>query len=185
MDHTELGRAGELALDLYAMVSSDGELQLFTPLADDDHVDATAGRRGRMPAIAIQVKTVREVDRSGLVEAKAEYAAGQIREHAAFLYAVLLLPSVTIETAWLIPSPDFNRLAYRVETGAKVQLEFRAYPSRDDRYSPFRVPPLEIGPRLLAIIDSLPERIPPHAIQGADGLMLARRRIGPERRRKG
>ena len=41
MDHTELGRAGELAMDLYAMVSSDGELQLFTPVADDDHVDAT------------------------------------------------------------------------------------------------------------------------------------------------
>jgi hypothetical protein len=42
MDKTELGRAGELALALYAMVSSDGELQLFTPVADDDHVDATA-----------------------------------------------------------------------------------------------------------------------------------------------
>ena len=59
MDHTELGRAGELALDLYAMVSSDGDIQLFTPVADDDHVDATAGRRGRMPAIAIQVKMAR------------------------------------------------------------------------------------------------------------------------------
>src|ERR1700686_153720 len=73
MDHTERGRAGELALDLYAMVSSDGELQLFTPVADDDHVDATAGRRGRMPAIAIQVKTGREVARGGLVEQRADY----------------------------------------------------------------------------------------------------------------
>lgn len=176
MDHTQLGRAGELALDLYAMVSSDGELQLFTPVADDDHVDATAGRRGNVPAIAIQVKTVREVDRSGLVEAKAGYPAGQIREHPAFLYAVLLLPSVTIESAWLIPSPDFNRLAYRVAAGDKVQLEFRAYPSRDDRYTAFRVPPLAIGPRLLAVIDSLPEQIPPHVVRGVEGLMLARRR---------
>jgi hypothetical protein len=176
MDHTQLGRAGELALDLYAMVSSDGELQLFTPVADDDHVDATAGRRGNVPAIAIQVKTVREVDRSGLVEAKAGYPAGQIREHPAFLYAVLLLPSVTIESAWLIPSPDFNRLAYRVAAGDKVQLEFRAYPSRDDRYTAFRVPPLAIGPRLLAVIDSLPEHIPPHVVRGVEGLMLARRR---------
>src|SRR5580693_6466736 len=121
MDHTELGRAGELALDLYAMVSSEGELQLFTPIADDDHVDATAGRRGRMPAIAIQVKTVRDVDRDGLVEAKADYPAGQIREHPAFVYAVLLLPSVSIESAWLIPSPDFNRLAYRVTVGERIQ----------------------------------------------------------------
>jgi hypothetical protein len=176
MDHTQLGRAGELALDLYAIVSSDGELQLFTPVADDDHVDATAGRRGNVPAIAIQVKTVREVDRSGLVEAKAGYPAGQIREHPAFLYAVLLLPSVTIESAWLIPSPDFNRLAYRVAAGDRVQLEFRAYPSRDDRYTAFRVPPLAIGPRLLAVIDSLPEHIPPHVVRGVEGLMLARRR---------
>jgi hypothetical protein len=176
MDHTQLGRAGELALDLYAMVSSDGELQLFTPVADDDHVDATAGRRGGVPAIAIQVKTVREVDRSGLVEAKADYPAGRIREHPAFLYAVLLLPSVTIACAWLIPSPDFNRIAYHVPVGERVQLEFRGDPSRDDRFSTFRVPPLEIGPRLLAVIDSLPEHIPKHVIRGATGLMLARRR---------
>ncbi len=51
-DKTELGRAGELALALYSIVSSDGEVQLFTPVADDDHVDATAGRRGGVPAIA-------------------------------------------------------------------------------------------------------------------------------------
>ncbi len=57
MDKTELGRAGELAMGLYSIVSSDGDLQLFTPVADDDHVDATAGRRSGMPAIAIQVKT--------------------------------------------------------------------------------------------------------------------------------
>ena len=176
MDHTQLGRAGELALDLYAMVSSDGELEIFSPIADDDHVDATAGRRGGVPAIAIQVKTVRELDRGGLVEAKADYPAGRIREHPAFLYAVLLLPSVTIECAWLVPSPDFNRIAYRVASGDREVLEFRGDPSRDDRYSTFRVPPLEIGPRLLAVIDSLAEHIPPHVIRGADGLMMARRR---------
>ena len=176
MDHTQLGRAGELALDLYAMVSSDGELQLFTPVADDDHVDATAGRRGDVPAIAIQVKTVREVDRGGLVEAKADYPVGHIREHPAFLYAVLLMPSVAIESAWLIPSPDFNRIAYRVAAGDRVQLEFRADPARDDRYSTFRVPPLEIGPRLLTVIDSLEERIPLHLVRETAGLMMAKRR---------
>jgi hypothetical protein len=176
MDHTELGRAGELALDLYAMVSSDGELQLFSPVADDDHVDATAGRRGGVPAIAIQVKTVRALDRDRLVEAKADYPIGHVREHPAFLYAVLLLPSVTIECAWLIPSPDFNRIAYHVSLGERVQLEFRGDPLREDRYSTFRVPPLELGPRLLAIIDSLAEHIPPHVIRGDPGLMLAKRR---------
>ena len=177
MDHTQLGRAGELALDLYAMVSSDGELELFSPIADDDHVDATAGRRGGVPALAIQVKTMRELDRSGLVEAKADYPVGHVREHPAFLYAVLWLPSVNIESVWLIPSPDFNRIAYRAETGDRVQLEFRGDPSREDRYATFRVAPLEVGPHLLAVIDSLEQHVPPHLIRGDGGLMLARRRL--------
>src|SRR5258708_11342233 len=173
MDHTELGRAGELALDLYAMVSSDGELELFSPVADDDHVDATAGRRGGVPAIAIQVKTAREVDRYGLVEAKADYPVGRVREHPAFLYTVLLLTSVTIECMWLIPSPDFNRIAYRRAGGDREILEFRGDPARDDRYSRFRVPPLEIGPRLLSVIDGLQEHVPLHTIGGGAGVMLA------------
>jgi hypothetical protein len=176
MDKTELGRAGELAMALYSIVSSDGELQLFTPVADDDHVDATAGRRGGVPAIAIQVKTAREVDRNGLVEAKADYPVGRVREHPAFIYAVLLLSSVAIQAAWLVPSPDFNRIAYRRTAGDREILEFRGDPIRDDRYSRFRVPPLQIGPQLLSIIDALQEHVPLHAIGGAAGLMLAARR---------
>jgi hypothetical protein len=179
MDKTELGRAGELAMALYSMVSSDGELQLFTPVADDDHVDATAGRRGGVPAIAIQVKTAREVDRTGSVEATADYPAGRVREHPAFLYAVLLLPSVGIQAAWLVPSPDFNRIAYRRTAGDREILEFRGDPAQDDRYSRFRVPPLEIGPRLLSMIDALQEHVPVQAIGGGDGLMLAVRRGRP------
>lgn len=187
MDKTQLGRAGELALALYSMVSSNGELQLFTPVADDDHTDATAGRRGAVPAIAIQVKTAGGVDHGGLVEAKADYPAGRVREHRAFIYAVLLMTSVTIETAWLIPSPDFNRITYRVRRGDREILEFRGDPLRDDRYSTFRVPPLELVPRLLSLIDSLEELIPPRLVDGAAGLMLAPRptRLGPKRTNAG
>lgn len=176
MDKTQLGRAGELALALYSMVSSNGELQLFTPVADDDHVDATAGRRGGQPAIAIQVKTAGAVDRTGEVEAKADYPVDHVREHPAFVYAVLLLASVTIEAAWIVPSPDFNRLAYRHAESRREILEFRGDPVRSDRYSMFRIPPLEIGPRLLALIDSLDERVPKHLTRGGAGLMLAARR---------
>ena len=44
-----------------------------------------------------------------------------------------------------------------------------------DRYSMFRIRPLEIGPRLLALIDSLDDKVPKHLTRGA-GLMLASRR---------
>jgi hypothetical protein len=176
LDKTQLGRAGELAMALYAMVSSDGELQLFTPVADDDHVDATAGRRGGVPAIAIQVKTASDVDRGGLVEAKADYPVGHVREHRAFLYVVLLMASVRIEAAWVVPSLDFNRLAYRRVAGDREILEFRGDPLRDDPFAAFRVPPLELGPRLLSVIDSQEASIPPHFLRETPGLVVAARR---------
>jgi hypothetical protein len=111
-----------------------------------------------------------------MVEAKASYPPGSVRQHPAFLYAVVLLSSVTIDAIWLVPSPDFNRLVYRTVSRGKEVLEFRAYPSREDKFSNFRVPPLEVGPRLLAIIDSLHEHVPLPAIGGPAGLVLGARR---------
>jgi hypothetical protein len=166
LDRTQLGRAGELAFALYAMVSSDGELELFTPVSDEDHVDVTAGRRGGIPAIAIQVKASPGLDADGMVEARAEYQAGRVREHPAFLYAVLLMSSVTVQSAWIVPSPEFNRLGYRLHERDLEVLEFRAFPDRYDRWTPYIVPAMQIGPHLLSVIDALPEKIPPDFLSG-------------------
>ncbi len=62
-------------------------------------------------------KTTGDVDKDGLVEAIADYPVGHVREHRAFLYAVLLMASVTIDVAWLVPSLDFNHIAYRRTAG--------------------------------------------------------------------
>ncbi len=166
MDKTASGRAGELALALYALVTADGEVELFTPVADDDHVDAVAGRRGGLPKLAIQVKTATHLDRNGLVEAKASYPAGRVREHPDFVYAVVLLDSVAIGAAWLIPSPDLNRLAYRRPEKGREILEFRASPRRADNFTPFAVAPGELGLRLLALIDAAPRAPSPSWLAG-------------------
>lgn len=175
MNRTQQGRVGELALALYGMVSSDGALELFTPVSDEDHVDVTAGRRGGLPAIAIQVKTAPALDSDGLVEATARYAEGQLREHPAYLYAVLLMPTVTIDTAWIVPSPVFNRLVYRVHESSEEVLEFRAHPGGADAFANYRVPAMEIGPHLISVIDSLHESIPRDFLDASAGLVLGRR----------
>jgi hypothetical protein len=175
VDRTQVGRAGELALALYALVTSDGELELFTPVSDDDHVDITAGRKGGIPALAIQVKTGPRLDANGMVEANAFFDHGHVREHPAFLYAILLMRSVAIETAWIVPSPDFNRLAYRIVRDGRDALEFRAYPDRADRWAPYRVDPLVLGPHLLSVIDSLEQRIPSDFLNTLRGVVVASR----------
>jgi hypothetical protein len=171
MDSTQLGRAGELALSLYALVTSEGSLELFSPVADDDHVDLVAGLRGGLPVLAIQVKTTDGLDKGGLVEARASYARGQVREDPAFLYAVLLIQSVEIKALWIVPSPDFNRLAYRTATAGREVLEFRASPDQEDDFAAFRVDPIRVGPALVTRIESAPS-IPPDWLRALTGEVL-------------
>jgi hypothetical protein len=168
MDSTQLGRAGELALSLYGLVTSGGRLELFSPVADDDHIDLVAGLKGGLPALAIQVKTTDGLDKDGLVEARASYVPGQVREDPAFLYAVLLIQSVEIKALWVVPSPDFNRLAYRTATAGREVLEFRASPDRQDDFAAFRVDPIHVGPALVTRIEAAPGR-PPEWLRALTG----------------
>ena len=72
------------------------------------------------------------------------------------MYVVLLAPTVTIERAWLVPGPDFARLAYRYAAGPRhVQLIVTARPDGEDRCAPYRVPPMELGTRLVRSLQAL------------------------------
>ena len=160
MDKSQLGRAGELALSLYTLVTSNGEIELYDPVVDDDHVDLVASRRGDLPKLGLQVKTADGLDAHGEVEAIAGYPVGKVREHPAFLYAIPLLDGVRITTLWLVPSPEFNELSYRHRTAGREILEFRARPGGDPRFGPFELDPAEIGPKLLGLIGGLAEPLP-------------------------
>ena len=73
LDKSQLGRAGELALSLYALVTSNGQVELYEPVVDDDHVDLVGAIRGGLPKIGIQVKTADTLDKNGQVEARARF----------------------------------------------------------------------------------------------------------------
>ncbi len=156
MDKSQIGRAGELAIELYALVTSGGEVDIYTPVVDDDHVDLVAGIRGGPPTLGVQVKTTPRLDHSGLVEARASYPVGQVREDANFLYAVVLLDGVRIEAMWLIRSPDFNRLAYRIVEGGREVLEFRGRPTGGDAFQAFRIDPSQIGSAIVTYVRASP-----------------------------
>jgi hypothetical protein len=155
----------------YVTLTSDGELELYLPVADDDHVDVAGGRRGAVPRLAIQVKTALHLDRAGKVEARATFTDGVPREHPAFLYAIVYIQAAEVRAFWLVPSADFNRLAYRGRVGQGLQLHAYVSPDGTDRFTPFRLEPRQLGPRLLEILDGLPETEPPR-VAGAH-LLLA------------
>lgn len=81
---------------------------------------------------------------------------GDVRDDNNFLYAIVLLDAVRIETIWLIRSPDFNRLACHITESGREIFEFRGRPSGDDAFGAFRIDPLEIGPAIITAFQKSP-----------------------------
>ena len=176
LTRTQKGAVGELMLSACVMLASDGDLELFRPVTDDDHTDVTAGERGKVPALAIQVKTALTINRQGYAVANMKFPSDKPREHPAFVYAFVYVVDGTIAAAWIVPSADFNRRAYRGKArhGKGLELVFMASPTRQDHWSQFRCGRMEIGPKLLDLIGSLPKTAAPR-IPGAH-LLLRRSR---------
>jgi hypothetical protein len=155
---TQRGTAGEQLFAACVTLSSAGDLELFKPLTDDDHTDVAAGRRGKVPALAIQVKTALSLNRKGIAVARMTFPEGKPREHPAFVYAIVYVADAGIAAAWVVPSADFNRLTYRGagRRNKGIELQFMGSPTRQDRWSAFRCERMDLGPRLINLIDSLP-----------------------------
>jgi hypothetical protein len=175
--NTQSGIAGEQLFAGCITLSSGGELELFKPLTDDDHTDVSAGRRGRVPALSIQVKTALKLTCKGYAAARAPFPSGVPREHPAFVYAILYVVEACIETAWLVPSAYFNGHCYwgSGRHGNGIELVFDARPDREDHWAAYRHSRLELGQALIGLIDSLPPG-PPPKVPGAHILL---RRTGP------
>ena len=58
---------------------------------------------------------------------------------------------------WLVPSADFNRLAYREHSArpGRVSLQFSCVAKGDPRWDQFEVPRLELGARLEPLVAAL------------------------------
>ena len=166
---TQRGIAGEELFIACVTLTSDGDLELFRPTTDDDHTDVTIGRRGMVPALAIQVKTALSLDRQKFAVARMAFPEGKPREHPAFVYAIVYVPDAAIEAAWIVPSADFNRLAYRGvgRRGKGIELEFMASPIRTDKWAPFRCGRMDVGTRLLQVVSGLPPGSRPPRYSGA------------------
>src|SRR5262245_13837520 len=152
---SQVRAVGEQLFCAYAIWTSDGFLEAFRPVVDEDHVDVALRRRDVPGWVAfVQVKTT--PTRKARFEARTTYPAGAVLEDDAFLYALLQLEGPSIERCWLVPSAEFNRLATRGRAGeGHVQLVAWVHTREQDAWGPFQVAPELIGRRLETLIGSL------------------------------
>jgi hypothetical protein len=110
-----MGRVVEDLVEAYALISSRGRLTSSRPSSDVDHKDFIFDERGGYRSIYLQVKGVTQTNILGQVRMHVSYPAGSLLSNRRFLYLFCLLDVnlVRLRRMWLIPSPDFNRLAPR------------------------------------------------------------------------
>jgi hypothetical protein len=124
-----------------------------------DHRDIVVADVGGYGALWLQVKGTTHPDREGRIVAFANYPVDAIPESARLLYLVCLLDveQHLLARTWLVPSADFNHLAYRErsERPGRVSLQFSCLASGDPRWDQFEAPRLELGARLEPLIASL------------------------------
>ena len=168
------GRIGEYMLTVYAMLTTGGELVPFQVDADDDHRDLVVAVKGKNAFVSLQAKACFSLGESGSVQSNATYSVTSIPNDPAWIYVVVLILDLAPVAWWLVPAPDFNRLASRAPArrGRRVELHFRAHPDKQDKFSPFRTGTKDVGPRLLEIIAALPPATKP--LPGARLLMTTR-----------
>jgi hypothetical protein len=163
-----MGRVVEDLVEAYALISSRGRLTSLRPSSDVDHKDFIFDERGGYRNAYLQVKGVTQTNVLGQVRIHVSYPEGSVLSNRRFLYLFCLLDVklMRITRMWLIPSPDFNRLAPRPKARiGRVDLAFVAGArSKWDRYL---VTPEQLGLRLIKVVEKSPATVlvslPSHA----------------------
>jgi len=159
LEGTTLGTLVELMVEAEILAGSDGRLIPSRVEPDVDHRDVVVAEVGGYGALWLQVKGTTHPDREGRIVAFANYPADGIPESVRLLYLVCLLDveQHVLARTWLVPSADFNRLAYRErsERQGRVTLQFSCVASGDEHWGQFEVPRLELGARLMPLVKAL------------------------------
>lgn len=156
LEGSTLGTLVELMVRAEILAGSEGRLipSRFEP--DVDHRDLIVADVGGYGALWLQVKGTTHPDKEGRVVAFANYPADAIPESARLFYLVCLLDleQHVLARLWLVPSADFNRLAYREHSSRpdRITLQFSCLAAGDERWDQFEVPRLKLAAQLEPLV---------------------------------
>ena len=159
LEGSALGALVELMVEAEILAGSDGRLLPSRVEPDVDHRDIVVANVGGFGALWLQVKGTTHPDSEGRIVAFANYRVDAIPESGRLLYLVGLVDveQHLLARIWLVPSADFNRLAYREHSArpGRVSLQFSCLAKGDPRWDQFEVPRLELGARLEPLVAAL------------------------------
>jgi hypothetical protein len=164
LSSVQKGAIGQFAFLATAMITGNGQVEAYTPAADNEGRDAEIRRHLKSsPGIGIQVKVTFFAIKEG--RARGPYltirfavAKKHLHADARLWYFLAFYDPKELRLqgpVFLIPSTVFHRMAGRGVSKGQVWFSMTASlaPTSRDRWSPFRVAPKDLGRRLLEIVD--------------------------------
>ena len=155
-----IGRVAECLIEAYGVISSGGLLDGFRPGVDMDHKDLIFDEVGGYRNVYAQVKCATQLI-NNCVRCHVQVGSKPIPADPSFVYIFcwLDLKAMDLIRIWVVPSPDFNRLAYRsFSARSRFALAFSAKAAGDPKWDKFLVDKHSLGPRLLEIALAAPRR---------------------------
>jgi len=158
------GIVAEFLFIVLSVLGSDGGLEVARQATDDDRRDADVHRRGDfLINLGLQIKSAIHVDHpwaADRLHVRFTVLKDRLVTHPLFYYFFAYLDQRTMRFAdpvFIVPSAEVHKYAIPHLHDDRWHFDFDASlaDGAHDRWVPFRVNTLEVGRRILAIIDEL------------------------------
>jgi hypothetical protein len=159
------GAIGQFAFLATALVTGRGQVEVYTPAADNEGRDAEVRRHLKRAAeIGIQIKVafglnyVAKSRRRTYLALRFSIPEKRVRNDSRLWYFLAVYDPHQLrllDPAFLIPSAVMHRMARhgRGKRGIQFQVMANLIPASHDKWSPYRVALSDLGKRLLEIVD--------------------------------
>ena len=179
---TQKGAIGQYGFLATALSTGRGEVEVYLPAADNEGRDAEVRRHLKSAlAVGIQEKVSFETFHSGTrsramyIGSRFSIAEERLQTDPRLWYFFALWGSNELrlhDPCFLVPAHVFHVMGRTGKRNGRIYFLMMASLSPDshDRWSPFRVAPKDLGPRLLEIVDKtglMANRLLPHLPAGA------------------
>jgi hypothetical protein len=147
-----MGYVIECLVEAYALLGGAGRITTARPDSDVDHKDFIVDEVRGYRSLYLQVKGSPRLYKNQL-RVLVRYPKGKVLSDPRLVYVFCYLDAEAMKLArmWLIPAPDFNRLAPRQSApGGRVQLEFQA--GNAGKWARFEIDPTDLGVHLLTML---------------------------------
>lgn len=154
-DSARKGKAVEHLVAALCVLGSDGELNAWTSLVDDEGVDLVLQRRNRPETLALQVKsrftTAKGIAESQRFHSQVRKATLRQRSDLYMLFVVANPKTLEVGPIWLISSRSFVRHA-PLGSNQKYKFVASAKAETNDKWAKYVVPKQELPKKLLGLL---------------------------------